>query len=190
MARRSRARPDSTMNARRLNVWGLAFSPSRSVSTARFRSGGRARSVRASRSSDWRSTVRANRKSSSSTSSSTPSASATENRAWAYPRISSSRRATTSTILPCQLCNVAVDELHLSVLREALADDSLGHADRELCHRRLQLLEDPLALGADLLLGPSHHLPGFIIGLGEHVLAERLGGLARLLDDPVGLAAG
>src|SRR5439155_21080049 len=52
------------------------------------------------------------------------------------------------------------------------------------------LPEDPVPLRPDLFLGPGDDAAGLLLRPPGQVLAPRLGGLAGLLDDPVGVLPG
>src|SRR5919108_274248 len=89
-----------------------------------------------------------------------------------------------------QLVDVAVHQLELSLLVQVLADHPLGQLHGQLTHLPPELLERPLALRADLVLGPGHDLPRLVLRLGQEVLAHLVGGLPGLVDDLPGLGAG
>src|SRR5437660_11033681 len=90
---------------------------------------------------------------------------------------------------PGELVDVLVDQAQVPCLVERLADHPPSELQRELPDLRAQLLEDTVALGADLVLRPRDDRLRLGLGLLVHLLAHRVGGLARLVDDAVALVA-
>src|SRR6266498_557711 len=70
------------------------------------------------------------------------------------------------------------------------ADNALRELDRDLADLAPELLEDPVPLGPDLLLGLRDGGGGLPLGSRLDVGAQLLGRLPRLLDDAVRLLAG
>ena len=75
-------------------------------------------------------------------------------------------------------------------LVQGVTHDAAGQLHGDLADLASQLLEDSVALCADLLLSAAHGRLSLLLGLGGHVLAQLLRRLPRLLDDAVRLVAG
>src|SRR3954451_5912310 len=200
---RSRARPDSITNDSSVTVVLFARGPRTSRTSDCRLSTGSVSSVSAWRSSGFCSAALAKAKSSSSTLPRSPSASATATRAVAYaptlsplPKMRSSssmlllgRRLVRAVLARGDLGDVVVDQLLVRPLVERLSHDAAGELDGDLADLRAQLVEDAIALGADLLLRPLDGVLLLLLGVGLDVAPELFGRDAGLLDDPVARVA-
>src|SRR6478672_2266730 len=201
---RSRARPDSITNEIRVTVVLFARGPRMSRTSAWRLSTGSASSVSASRSAGFCSAAFAKANSSSSTLARSPSASATATSAVAYaaalsplPKMrSSSSIALLGPLLVrallagSDLRDVVVDQLLVRLLVERLPHDPARELDGDLADLGPQLVEDPVALRPDLVLGAGDRVLGLLLGVGLDVAPELVRRHPGLLDDPVALVAG
>src|SRR4029077_3474805 len=87
------------------------------------------------------------------------------------------------------LRDVVVDQLLVRLLVEGLPDHPARELDGDLADLRAQLVEDTVALRADLLLGALDRVLGLLLGVGLDVTAKLVGSDPSLLDDPVALVA-
>ena len=92
--------------------------------------------------------------------------------------------------LVVELGDVLVDQGQVAVAVEVGADDLLGQLDGEVAHLALQLAMARSWAACDVGRVALPELGHLRLGPPHHVLAQLLGGLAGLLDDPVGLVLG
>src|SRR3974390_886245 len=161
------------------------FSSNSSTIAAR-RSAGSPGFDNAMRSSSLPSTMRENRKSSSSMSPTRSSACAISSSACAY----ASMRSAMSSVAPAHLVDEAVDELAVGVVVEVAFDDATREIDRQRRDLGPQLRERLVALVRDVGLGPLADLVRLLLGPREQITPDGLGRLAPFLDDASGLVAG